>query len=168
MSIEQVTLRPVVEADLPRLFAQQCDPVASQLAAFTPRERTAFWEHWHKILADETVIKRTISLAGAAIGSVVSFERDGRRQVGYWLDRAYWGQGILSVMLSQFLALDPTRPLWAWVAKHNIGSCRVLEKNGFIVVARQSVPWGADGALLDEILYRLDPSHDLSHARIER
>jgi len=52
-----------------------------------------FDEHWAKILADDTSLKQTVEVDGRVAGNVTSFLRDGVREVGYWLDRAYWGRG---------------------------------------------------------------------------
>jgi RimJ/RimL family protein N-acetyltransferase len=56
------------------------------------------------------------------------------RQVGYWLGREFWGKGIASESLKQFLGVVKTRPLYGMVAKHNSASKRVLEKCGFKVI----------------------------------
>jgi RimJ/RimL family protein N-acetyltransferase len=62
---------------------------------------------------------------------VLSFEHGGRREVGYVLGKAFWGQGIATAALRQFIELDTVRPLYAGVALHNVASRRVLEKCGF-------------------------------------
>lgn len=59
---------------------------------------------------------------------------DGDREGRYWLGREFWGRGSATEALSQFLGGVTTRPLFAHVAKHNVASRRVLEKNGFRVV----------------------------------
>jgi RimJ/RimL family protein N-acetyltransferase len=126
-----VLLRPVIPTDLPIFFEHQRDPVANQMAAFSARDRASFMAHWERILADDTVITRTVEVDRAVAGNVVSFERSGRREVGYWIGRSYWGRGIATRALSVFLAEVPLRPLHAHVAKANVGSLRVLEKCGF-------------------------------------
>ena len=45
--------------------------------------------------------------------------------------RKYWGKGIVTKALTEFLTNITERPLYAHVAKHNIASIRVLEKCGF-------------------------------------
>jgi RimJ/RimL family protein N-acetyltransferase len=48
------------------------------------------------------------------------------------LDRPpFWGRGVATEALSAFLGLEPVRPLYAGVAKHNVASIRVLQKCGF-------------------------------------
>jgi RimJ/RimL family protein N-acetyltransferase len=94
--------------------------------------------HWTKILAEETVIKRTVLFNGRVAGNVVSFEQECEQEVGYWIGREYWGKGVATEALSQFLAhVEVRRPLHAAVAKHNVGSIRVLEKCGFAVVGEE-------------------------------
>jgi RimJ/RimL family protein N-acetyltransferase len=127
----EVRLRDVEPADLPLFFEHQRDPVAVAMVAFNSRDRTAFDAHWAKILADETGLKKTVVVDGQTAGHLVSFEREGKREVGYWLDRAFWGRGIATQALSAFLQLEQRRPLYAGVARHNLASIRVLQKCGF-------------------------------------
>lgn len=128
----EVTIRPVRENDLPILFEHQLDPEANAMAAFPPRDRDAFMAHWQKILSDPACVARTIELDGAVAGNIGSFDFQGRREVGYWIDRAFWGRGVATRALTEFLRdVETTRPLFAGVIPHNVGSIRVLEKGGF-------------------------------------
>ncbi|MFL6518998.1 MAG: GNAT family N-acetyltransferase [Chthoniobacterales bacterium] len=127
----EVLLRDVVPTDLPFFFEHQRDPVAVAMVVFRSRERAEFDQHWAKILANETVLTKTIVADGRVAGHIASFLRDGEREIGYWIDRALWGRGIASEALSAFLRLEKRRPLSAGVAPHNIASMRVLQKCGF-------------------------------------
>ncbi len=131
-----VHLRDVTEADLPVFFEHQRDPDGVRMAAFTSRDLDAFLAHWTKILHDGTTEKRTIVLDGRVAGNVVCFEHAGKREVGYWIGKEFWGQGVATRALEAFLREVTTRPLYAHVAKHNLASIRVLEKCG---VARVGV-----------------------------
>ena len=126
-----VRLRAVEEADLPAFYRHQREPEAVEMAHFVPREFDAFMDHWQKILRDETVVARTVLCGEQVAGNVMSFMRGDTREVGYWLGREYWGRGIATEALSQFLRQESTRPLYAGVARGNAGSIRVLEKCGF-------------------------------------
>ena len=127
-----VSLRRVSEDDLPLFFEHQRDPVACRMAAFEPREETAFLEHWRtNVLGDPTVYKKTVVVDGQVAGNVLCFVRNGKREVGYWLAREFWGRGIATEALRLFLRDVTERPLHAVVASHNAGSIRVLEKCGF-------------------------------------
>ena len=127
----KVFLRDVEPGDLPIFFEHQRDQVAVALVVFRSRDKAEFDEHWAKILADDAVLTKTIIADGEIAGNIASFVRDGKREVGYWIDRALWGQGIMSQALPAFLRLEQSRPLYAGVAPHNIASIRVLQKCGF-------------------------------------
>ena len=130
----KVQLRDVEAGDLPLFFEHQRDPVAVAMVAFDSRDRVAFDQHWAKILADESCLKKTIVADGKVVGNIGSWTSDGKREIGYWIDRALWGRGIGTEALSEFLRLEQTRPLHAGVAKHNTASLRVLQKCGFTVL----------------------------------
>jgi RimJ/RimL family protein N-acetyltransferase len=128
-------LRAVVDADLPIFFEHQREPEATSMAAFPAREYDAFMAHWARILADASLPTRTIEVHGQVAGNVVSWQADGRRLIGYWIGREFWGRGIATRALAAFLDQITERPLHALVAPHNVGSIRVLEKCGFVHVA---------------------------------
>lgn len=150
-----VSLRDVTEDDLPVFFEHQLDPEATRMAAFPARDRSAFMAHWRRLLADDTVVKKTVISDGRVAGNVVSFEQDGEREVGYWLGRRYWGKGVATAALSAFLDLVETRPLYARVAKHNVGSIRVLEKCGFEITGEESEPSDTPGEVTESFVLRL-------------
>jgi RimJ/RimL family protein N-acetyltransferase len=129
----QILLRDVTDDDLPIFFEQQSDPEAQRMAAFPARECAAFMAHWARILADPTIVKRTIVVEGQVAGNIVSFVQQGQREVGYWLGRPFWGRGIATTALREFLEQVTERPLHAYVAKHNLASLRVLQKCGFTI-----------------------------------
>ncbi len=137
MGTGEVTLRDVEEADLAIFFAHQQEAEANRMAAFPARGREAFAAHWARILADEGVETQAIVADGQVVGNVVSFEHDGRREVGYWIGMEHRGKGIATCALAQFLARETTRPLYAGVATHNAASVRVLEKCGFAVCGEE-------------------------------
>jgi RimJ/RimL family protein N-acetyltransferase len=132
MTRPTITLRPVSDADLPFLFAIQEDPVSNHMADVGPRDAEAFAAHWAKIRADAASITRVIDADGVPAGLVLSFERGGVRELGYWIDRSQWGRGIASAAVAAFLPLDTHRPLVAKVLKDNFGSLHVAERNGFV------------------------------------
>lgn len=149
--IPPIDLRETTAADLPAFFEHQQDPVACQMAAFPPREREPFTAHWEKILANPTVTTRTVVSEGQIAGNVICYEESGRLLIGYWFGRPFWGQGIASRAVSAFLSLIPTRPLYAYVAAHNLASIRVLQRCGF-----QPSPAAVAGdEPVDELLYSL-------------
>jgi RimJ/RimL family protein N-acetyltransferase len=131
-----VTLRETTLADVPILFEHQRDPIAAQIAAFPSRDWDAFTAHDAKLRDDPALIRRTIVAGGEVVGWIGVWGED-EREIGYWIDRAVWGKGIASAAVAALLAEVPQRPLTAHVAEHNVGSIRVLERNGFVETGRQ-------------------------------
>jgi len=150
-----VRLRDVTEADLSVLFEHQMDPEANRMAAFPARNREAFAAHWRQVLDDGAVLKKTILFDGRVAGNIVSFEQLGRTLVGYWIGKEYWGKGIATRALSEFLNHVTARPLYARVAKHNRASIRVLEKCGFRICGEDRGPFGPDGEEVEEFILEL-------------
>jgi RimJ/RimL family protein N-acetyltransferase len=154
-----VQLRNVLETDLSIFFEQQLDPEATRMADFPARGEIAFLAHWTRIMADNSVVIKTILFDGRVAGNIGCFELLGEREVGYWLGREYWGKGIATQALEQFLKHIGTRPLYAHVAKHNAASRRVLEKCGFTVSGEDSYFSEALGKTVEEYVLKLDPSN---------
>ena len=155
----ELYLRDVVNDDLSIFFENQLDHEANYMAAFTAKDPTnqeAFTAHWHKILANETNIIRTIIFNEQVAGSVSSYEDEGKPEVTYWLGKEYWGKGIATRALKEFLANHNTiRPIYGRVAKDNLGSRRVLEKCGFTVVSESKGFANARGEEIEELLLEL-------------
>jgi RimJ/RimL family protein N-acetyltransferase len=147
-------LRPVLESDLPILYEQQLDPEATAMAAFPSRDKDAFMAHWAKIMANDSNILKTIVCDGHVAGHIGSWEMDGEREVGYWIGKGFWGKGIATQALAEYVRIVKIRPLFAHVAKHNVASKRVLEKCGFNVIGEDSYNNPA-GVLVDEFVLKL-------------
>src|SRR5215470_8265293 len=143
-------LREVVEADLPVFYEHQLDPEATAMAAFPPRDRDAFMAHWAKTLANDSALTWTVVCDGEVAGNIGCWEADGRRFVGYWIGREFWGRGLATQALAELVGLVAARPLNAYVVKSNVASIRVLEKCGFVEVGSHT---GDDG--IEELLLEL-------------
>ena len=125
-------IREVIESDVPFFYEFQSDPESAAMATFTPKDLDAVKRRWRAIMADDQITARTIVVAGEVAGCVMAWTADeGHREVGYWLGRQFWGRGVATASLAEFVAIDPHRPMWARVSPPNLGSARVLEKNGF-------------------------------------
>lgn len=91
-----------------------------------------------RILAPGT-LNLAIEIDGAACGSIGAqpgaAERGHTAELGYWLGRAYWGQGWMTRVVALFTpwVMDELRlfRLQAEVLDFNEGSARVLLGNGF-------------------------------------
>ena len=126
-------------------------------AGFTaenPADENAFTIKWAKILGDETIVKRTILCDGRVAGHIVKFEQFGEPEISYWIGKAYWGRGVATHALALFLEVVQERPLYARVAKDNIASTRVLQKNGFTIIGEGKGYANARGEEIEEYILR--------------
>ena len=135
---DRVPPRPVEAGDRPRLYELQAEPESNHLAVSVYRIAAAVDEHW--ALAGSADTTRAVLLDGVMVGYACCFPMDGEDHVGYWVDRAYWGQGIASRALRLLLGEVTTRPLVATAAASNGASLRVLRKCGFAVAAVRHAP----------------------------
>ena len=150
-----VSLRDVREDDLAVFFEQQLDPDATRMAAFAARPYDEFMAHWANCMTQEITILKTIVFHEKVAGNIVYWEQPGERKVGYWLGKDYWGKGIASAALAQFLEQVKVRPLFARVAKENAASIRVLQKCGFKICGQDTFR-GIDGTPGSEFIMKLD------------
>jgi RimJ/RimL family protein N-acetyltransferase len=154
-----VTLRATRAGDLDELFRIQLDPEANRVAAFTardPSDRTAFDEHWTRLLGRDDADTRTVRCDGRIVGSVGRWidSESGMPEVTYWIDREHWGRGIATRAMRLFLDTQP-RPIRARAAADNAASVAVLGKLGFVEVGHDRGYAEARGAEVDEVVLEL-------------
>jgi RimJ/RimL family protein N-acetyltransferase len=157
--MDSVTLRGVMDDDLPLFFEWNRDEDSVQMAAFTsadPSDRAVFDAHWARTRSDPRVVIATILLDGQPVGSVLTFPDFGSPEVSYWIDRAHWGKGIASRALALFLKQVDVRPMFGRAASDNVGSIRVLERNGFREIGRETNFADGRGAETEETIFVLD------------
>jgi len=112
--------------------------VSYEMAHVPTRDRPAFDAHWQMLRANPETLLRVIDVDGAVAGSMLSFVLHGERLIGYWIGREFWGRGIATQALAQMLTIETRRPLRADVFRPNRASARVLEKNGFTLLAEEA------------------------------
>lgn len=154
----EILLREIDHSDLPIFFEQQRDTEARYMAAFTskkPNDWEAFEKHWQNIMNNETVISRTILLNDIVVGQVVSFLLYDNREMSYWIGKEFWGKGIATKSLKEFLKLIDVRPLYARAAFDNYGSIRVLKKCGFLKIEESNFFANARGKEIKEYIFEL-------------
>ncbi len=153
-----LSLRPLRQADLATLFEIQLDEAAQQLAAFVgkaARDREAYLEKWRKILLDPAITTKVIELDGDVVGSVGMFPMAGDIEITYWIRKDIWGRGVATAALAAFLEEATARPLHARAVEDNIGSIRVLERNGFVLIGSEESFAEGRQATVTELIYQL-------------
>ena len=132
------------------------DPASIHMAAFTaedPNDRRAFDAHMAKISSAPDVTHRVITRDNQVVGTIACFVVDGVSEVTYWIDRAYWGEGIATAALKLLLREVTVRPIQARTARDNAGSLRVLQKFGFRAVgSEESYATGRGAQIVETIL----------------
>lgn len=133
-----VELKPVGVADAPiiferwgrhpenftyltaRVFAELSDAEAYIAGLFSTPESSAF---------------HILEPGGDVVGIVKATVLGHRAQVGYVVDRPFWGRGFATSAVQQLVALleasSSISRIWATCALDNRASARVLEKSGF-------------------------------------
>ena len=153
-----ITLAKTEKNDLNAFFQFQLDNESNYLAAFTskdPNDKAAYLEKYTKHLADPDIHMRTIKVNGLIVGSIAKFIMDNEAGITYWIDRKFWGRGIATTALNEFLKIEQARPIYGRVAFDNYGSQKVLEKCGFVKVGQDKGYANARQAEIEEFIYKL-------------
>lgn len=154
-----INLRPTEEADLDTLFEFQLDKEGGYLAAFmpaNPADKPAYISKHRKLIADPAVNNQTIIMDKQIAGSIAKFVMEGDAEITYWIDKKYWGKGIATNALKNFLEIESMRPIFGRVAFDNYGSQKVLEKCGFVKVGSDRGFANARQEEIEEFIYKLE------------
>lgn len=104
-----------------------------------------------------------ITVDDKAIGSIGVFRKENvhsrTAEMGYYLAESYWGQGIVTSAVKQickyiFENTDIIR-IFADPFAYNLGSCRVLEKSGFVYEGTLRKNAVKNGNVLDMKMYSI-------------
>jgi RimJ/RimL family protein N-acetyltransferase len=158
MTKTHITLTETEKDDLNAFFQFQLDKEANYVAAFTaknPDDQTAYIEKYTKHLADPAIHMRTIKVNDVIAGSIAKFVMENEAGITYWIDRKFWGRGIATTALNDFLKIERIRPVYARVAFDNYGSQKVLEKCGFVKTGKDKGFANARQAEIEEFIYEL-------------
>lgn len=142
---ERLILRPWRETDAPALFRYAADPDIGPVAGWTP----------HASIEESLRIIRTVFAApeiyavvlkesGEPVGSCGIMFADGlhsadmqpgHAEIGYWIGKPYWGQGLIPEAVRALLARSfnelKLEAVWCGYYDGNVKSRRVIEKCGF-------------------------------------
>lgn len=145
LETQRLLLRPFTEADAEDLYRYASDPEVGPRAGWAPHtsvedSRTVIRE----ILSDPQNCAVVLRETGEVIGSV-GVMREGRgtteiaadeAELGYWIGRPFWGQGLIPEAVRALLAycFETLRcsAVWCGYYEGNAQSARVQEKCGFL------------------------------------
>jgi RimJ/RimL family protein N-acetyltransferase len=125
---------------------------------YTRRDAREFIRHARGV-SPETAF--AIAVNGEAVGGIgFMLQSDVERvsaEIGYWLGEPFWGRGIATEALAAVTkyAIDTfalTR-VYALPFAWNVGSCRVLEKCGYVLEGRLRRSAMKDGQIVDQLQY---------------
>ncbi|WP_313134123.1 GNAT family N-acetyltransferase [Anaerocolumna sp.] len=109
----------------------------------------------------DTTYAFAITVNDKAVGSIGVFRKDNIHyrtgEMGYYIAEPYWGQGIGTSAVKQvcqyiFENTDIIR-IFAEPFAHNLGSCRILEKSGFVNEGTLRKNAVKNGIVLDMKIY---------------
>ncbi len=128
------------------------------MAAFTakdPSDKSAYISKYSKFLDDPTINMQTIMIDNVIAGSIAKFEMEGEAGITYWIDKKFWGKGVATKALENFLVIENMRPIFGHVAFDNSGSQKVLEKCGFVKIGKDKGFANARQCETEEFIYKL-------------
>jgi len=118
-------------------------------------------EFLRRATAEKPTTKFCIDIEGATAGGIgIRIGEDVHRhvgQLGYWLGEEFWGRGIMTEAVSEFVNYCfkkfPLHRIYAEAYANNLASARVLEKAGFVLEGRLRKNVVKDGKVLDSLLF---------------
>lgn len=141
---ERLILRPWQESDAEDLYNYAKDPDIGPIAGWPPHKSV---EESRSIIRDVFSEKECYAVClkenGKAIGSIAlklngetdMTEQDDECELGYWLGKEFWGQGLIPEAARELLRHGfedlEMRTIWCGYYDGNAKSMRVQEKLGF-------------------------------------
>ena len=142
LETKRLILRPWKESDASHLYQHASDPNVGPIAGWPPHTSVEnSLEIIRGIFSNPETFAIVLKENALPIGSIsLKFgsdlaKKDDEAELGYWVGRSYWGQGIATeagkeMLRHAFLDLDLNR-VWCGYRDGNEMSKRVQEKLGF-------------------------------------
>lgn len=152
------TLRKSNKNDISLFFENQADDEALFMSAFTskdPFDKVSYIKKWERLIDLESINMQTILFEGEIAGCVVKFVMDGDSDITYAINKKFWGKGITTEAVRQFLEIEKTRPLFGRTAFDNIASQKILKRNNFALEGENIEFAAARNKKIKEYIYKL-------------
>lgn len=172
LTTPRLLLRPFTPVDAPRLVALANDYEVTRYTLNMPHPYAAAdAQSWlgltQRHYAEGTAYPFALELraTGELVGGIgLNPEpRFDRAEVGYWLGRAYWGQGLAAEALGALLYFGfkelELNKIYAMHHAENLASGQVLLKQGFVLEGKLAQHTKRDGRYYDAWQYGLLRQH---------
>ena len=177
METDRILLRRWQESDASALFKYASDPEVGPRAGWPPhKSQEESLDVIKNIFTNDTTWAIVLKETGEAIGAMGYFTHDTSNipigqndcEIGYWVARPYWNQGIcteaLRLMLDYCINVKQFENIWSDHFIGNPASGRVMQKCGFVdtgCLNRCSNLLGGDQDLVKIMKLDLDTYHSL-------
>jgi RimJ/RimL family protein N-acetyltransferase len=148
------------EADFAGIHAVLSDAKAMTYWSTPPHDSEAQTRDWLAAMAQTPAAEGDdfiIEFAGRAVGKAGFYRFP---DIGYIIDPALWGQGLVAEALAPIIArafdCHGLARITADVDPRNQGSIRLLEKLGFAETHRALCTWLIDGEWCDSVYFALE------------
>ena len=142
LKTERLVLRPFQESDAEAIFASCQNPELGNNAGWAPHKTVDESREvlYTVFMGQESVWAITLKETQQLIGSIGLMPDPQRtnpkvRMIGYWLDKAYWGKGIMTEAVQAVLKYGfeeiQASIVTATCYPHNARSANVLKRNSF-------------------------------------
>lgn len=140
METERLLLRPWTDGDAAPLYKYASDPLVGPAAGWAVHKTIGeSWKILRTVLAEDHTFAVVLKETKEPVGSVGLFPGEccetGELELGYWIGRPYWGQGLIpeaSRRMLEYGFRDLGCPrIWVGHFLQNDRSRRVVEKLGF-------------------------------------
>lgn len=142
METKRLILRPWQTDDAEVLYTLARDPSVGPAAGWAPHTSVADSRHViESTLAPPDTWALVLKQTGLPVGSIGAFKsraeraQDGELELGFWVGKPYWGQGLVpeavACVLAQCFAQPDCERVWCGYFDGNEKSRRAQEKCGF-------------------------------------
>ena len=150
LETERLMLRPWCEADAEVLYRLACDPEVGPSAGWMPHMSVEHSREIIRTMLSKPTVWAVCGKDGHPIGNIhLDFdtplrEHDGECELGYWLGKPFWGQGLMTeaaqVLLQYAFDVLDVPAVWSGYYEENTKSRRVQEKLGFVHRRTEKIP----------------------------
>ncbi len=164
LDLGRAILRELVQSDAPSLAQHANDRLVwVQLRDMFPhpyREEDAA-EFIERIQMQNQPTAFALTVDDQVVGVIgLTVQTDINRlsaEIGYWVGAAHWGKGIATAAVRALTSWSMDQlgfvRIFATPFVHNVASCRVLEKAGYLREGLMRKSAIKDGQVLDQVLY---------------